>query len=329
MSAEAPDFQELHWLLDIIQSTDIGIVVIDKDFDVQIFNRFMQVHSNIGPEDAIGANIFDLFSYLDDEWFKRRVQTVFELGIPVYTTWEQRDNVFDFSLKLPIHHETQCMFQNTTFVPLRSARDEVEKVGLIVYDVTDSAVNRGKLEMAKDELLRLSRTDKLTALWNRGYWEERLNDEFRRAQRSGGSSCLVMFDIDHFKNINDTYGHQLGDEAIRSVARLMFANSREVDICGRYGGEEFGVILPDTDVDGAIVYCERLRKSIENNAVEYGGQTVQFTVSLGIAVLDQQIKFATDWLVSSDKALYKSKESGRNQTSIFGVGPVAADSVVI
>lgn len=327
MSTEAPDFQELHWLLDIIQSTDIGIVVIDQSFDVQIFNRFMQVHSDIGPEDAIGANIFDLFSYLDDEWFKRRVQMVFELGIPVYTTWEQRDNVFDFSLKLPINYETQCMFQNTTFVPLRSSRDEVEKVGLIVYDVTDSAVNRGKLEMAKDELLRLSRTDKLTALWNRGYWEERLNDEFRRIQRSGGDACLVMFDIDHFKNINDTYGHQVGDEAIRSVARLMLDSSREIDICGRYGGEEFGVILPDTGLDGAVIYCERLRKRIADNVVEYNGQSVQFTVSLGIAVLDDQIKFATDWLVSSDKALYKSKEGGRNQTNIFGVGPVPVDSV--
>ena len=99
-SMEAPNFQDLHWLLDIIQSTDIGIVVLDKNFNVEIYNRFMQVHSGIGPEEAIEASIFDLFPYLEDEWFKRRVNTVFELGIPVYTTWEQRDNVFDFAPKL-------------------------------------------------------------------------------------------------------------------------------------------------------------------------------------------------------------------------------------
>ncbi|WP_101760429.1 diguanylate cyclase [Oceanicoccus sp. KOV_DT_Chl] len=312
------DFQDLHWLLDIIQSTDVGIVVLDKGFDIEIFNRFMQVHSGISPEDAIGANVFDLFPYLEDEWFKRRVNTVFELGIPVYTTWEQRDNVFDFDLKLPIHYETRTMFQNTTFVPLHSATDQVEKVGIIVYDVTDSAVNRSKLELAKDELLRLSRTDKLTALWNRGYWEERMNEEFSRSKRSNHPTCLVMFDIDHFKNINDTYGHQVGDDAIRAVSRLMLENSREVDILGRYGGEEFAIVLPDTALDGAMIYCERLREAIANNIVESQGQTVQFTISLGIAVLDEQTRYPTDWLVNSDRALYRSKEHGRNQTNVFG-----------
>ncbi|ARN76184.1 sensor domain-containing diguanylate cyclase [Oceanicoccus sagamiensis] len=315
---EAPNFQDLHWLLDIIQSTDIGIVVIDKNFNIEIYNRFMQVHSNIGPEDAIETSIFDLFPYLEDEWFKRRVNTVFELGISVYTTWEQRDNVFDFALKLPIHYETQMMYQNTTFIPLRSASDQVEKVGIVVYDVTDNAVNRGKLETAKDELLRLSRTDKLTALWNRGYWEERMIDEFKRNQRSDKQTSLVIFDIDHFKNINDTYGHQVGDDAIRTVSKLFLDNSRDVDICGRYGGEEFVVLLPETDVEGAKIYCERLRKAIAETTVHSQGESVNFTISLGIAVLDEHTKFPTDWMVNADKALYKSKESGRNQTNVFG-----------
>ncbi len=321
MASESTDFEELHWLLDIIQSADIGIVVLDREFNIQIYNRFMQVHSDIGPEDAIGTSIFDLYPYLDDDWFKRRVSTVFNLDIPVYTTWEQRDNVFDFSLKLPIHHETQCMYQNTTFVPLHSVKDEVEKVGIVVYDVTETAVNRIKLEDAKDELLRLSRTDRLTSLWNRGYWEERLNDEFRRRDRSGADVSLVMFDIDHFKNINDSYGHQLGDEAIRAVSRILLENSRDIDICGRYGGEEFAVVLPETGLDGASVYCERLRKKIEENVVSYGGQSVSFTISLGIALLGSQFSNATDWLVGADSALYQSKESGRNQTSIYQAGP--------
>lgn len=324
---QTSDFQDLHWLLDIIQSTDVGILVLDKGFDIEIYNRFMQVHSGISPEDAIGKNIFDLFPYLEDEWFKRRVSTVFELGIPVYTTWEQRDNVFDFSLKLPINYDTRTMFQNTTFVPLHSATDEVAKVGIIVYDVTDSAVNRSKLELAKDELLRLSRTDKLTALWNRGYWEERMTEEFQRCKRSGNEACLVMFDIDHFKNINDTYGHQVGDDAIRAVSTIMKDNSREVDICGRYGGEEFAIVLPDTGIDGAMIYCERLRESIANNIVESHGQTVQFTVSLGIALIDEQTRYPTDWLVNSDRALYRSKEQGRNQTNVFdGGSPASAEA---
>lgn len=321
MAADTTNFQDLHWLLDVIQSADIGIVVLDKYFEVEIYNRFMQVHSGIGPERAIGSSIFDLFPYLDDEWFKRRVSSVFELGIPVYTTWEQRDNVFDFALKLPIHHETQCMFQNSTFIPLHSVTDEVSKVAIVVYDVTETAVNRSKLEVARDELLRLSRTDRLTSLYNRGYWEERLNDEYRRFKRHPFDVSLVMFDIDHFKRINDTYGHQLGDEAIRAVSRQVMESSREVDICGRYGGEEFTVILPDTGVDGAHVFCERLRKNIEAMTVEYDGQSVQFTISLGIALLESGTRNPTDWLANADKALYRSKEGGRNQTSIFERAP--------
>lgn len=319
MVTDTTNFQELHWLLDVIQSADIGIVVIDRSFDIEIFNRFMQVHSGINAEVAIGTSIFDLFPYLEDEWFKRRVSTVFDLDIPVYTTWEQRDNVFDFQLKLPVHHETRCMYQNTTFVPLHSATDEVSKVAIVVYDVTETADNRVKLEVAKDELLRLSRTDKLTALWNRGYWEERLHEEFSRYKRSSAQVSLVMFDIDHFKNINDTYGHQLGDEAIKAVSRTVLETSREVDICGRYGGEEFAVILPDTGEEGAMVFCERLRKAIEAMTVSYGGQSVQFTISLGISLLNETTPGATEWLAQADKALYQSKEGGRNQTNIFGV----------
>lgn len=310
-------FQELHWLLDIIQSTDIGIVVLDRNFDVEIFNRFMQVHSNISAEEIIGTSIFDDFPYLEDEWFKRRVNSVFELGIPVYTTWEQRDSVFEFALKLPIHHETNTMFQNTTFIPLRSANNEVEKVGVVVYDVTEIAINRRELETAKDELLILSRTDKLTALWNRGYWEERMNIEYQRYKRSGNDVSLVIFDIDHFKNVNDTYGHQVGDDVIRSVATILQEASREVDICGRYGGEEFVVVLPDTNIDGAINYCERLRIKIEEQVVASGGHKISYTVSLGAAMLTSAVGSSKEWIVGADKALYQAKDDGRNCSQRF------------
>ena len=312
------NFQDLHWLLDIIQSTDVGIVVLDRHFNIEIINRFMQVHGNINPRDAIGSGVFDVFPELDLKWFERRVNTVFDLGISVYTSWEERDQIFKFALELPVHHRRKVMYQNSTFIPLRNSRDDVEKVALVVYDVTDSAINSIKLEQTKNKLQTLSRTDSLTGLWNRGYWEERLNEEFRRNKRAKGNIALVMFDIDHFKKINDSYGHQVGDDSIREVARLMRENSREVDICGRYGGEEFTVLLPDTDLAGAKVYCERLRQVIADNKVHSYGQTISFTVSLGICMWDEQLNYASDWLISADKAMYKSKNDGRNQLSVFG-----------
>ena len=281
------------------------------------FNRFMQVHSKIVADNIIGQNITEVFPHLNDEWFTRRVRSVFELGIPVYTTFQQRKSLFDFALRLPIHHANSEMYQNTTFVPLRSSTDVVEKLAIIIYDETPMAISQGKLEEAKDELLVLSRTDKLTGLNNRGYWEERLKEEFLRNSRSSETVSLVIFDIDHFKRINDTFGHTVGDDAIRFIAKALLEQAREVDICGRYGGEEFTVILPNTNIQGAKVFCERFRELVAANVVHSGGHDISFTISLGICQLDQSIDSAHKWLINADAALYKAKEGGRNKTEAF------------
>ncbi len=314
---DTKDFQDMHWLLDVVQSTDIGIVILDRDYKVDVFNQFMQVHSDLDPEQVIGNSLFDSFPYLNDEWFTRRVNTVFNLGVPVYTTWEQRDNVFDFRLKLPIQHLADRMYQNTTFIPLRSSADEVVRVGVIVYDVTTMASNKQALEAARDELLLLSRTDRLTGLCNRGYWEECLQAEFRRHQRSGEPASLVMFDIDHFKRINDNYGHHVGDDVIRHVATTLQELSREVDITGRYGGEEYVAILPYTDEQGALVFAERLREAIAQHVLVSHGHELKFTISMGVAFLTPETRNYYAWLVNADGALYQSKEAGRNCSTVY------------
>ncbi|HET8710099.1 MAG TPA: sensor domain-containing diguanylate cyclase [Spongiibacteraceae bacterium] len=315
---DADDFKELHWLLDVIQSSNIGIVVLDRALHVEVFNRFMQAHSGIRSENAMGKSIMELFADLPEQWLWRRMQTVFELGIPVYTTWEERPYLFRFPLHLPIHYNVDIMYQNVMFVPLRAANDKVERMGIVVYDVTESAMTRQALEHAQAELLQLSRTDRLTSLWTRGYWEERLHEEWERAKRSQQQVSLVMFDIDHFKKINDTHGHQTGDEAIRLVSRTLREVSRDVDICGRYGGEEFCVILPNTPKDGALKFCERVRETIAAGSVlGPAHEVVQFTISLGISELHEDTESVHQWLQQADKALYKSKSAGRNQTRIF------------
>lgn len=314
---QAPGFQDLHWLLDVIQSADIGILVLDKNYTIEIFNRFMQVHSGITGEGAVGSKVFEFFPYLEDEWFIRRVNSVFDLGIPVYTTYQQRDAVFNFPLKLPIHHETEFMYQNTTFIPLRSLTDVVEKVGIVVYDVTNTAVNSEKLEAATEELLFLSRTDRLTGLCNRGYWQECLEQEYRRNLRSEEPVSLIMLDIDHFKHVNDTYGHAVGDQAICQVSSMLLELSRTVDVCGRYGGEEFTVILPNTGSEGAEIFCERLRETVEKQQLNAGEDRFNITISLGVATLNSSITSAHEWLVCADNALYQSKQGGRNRTTVY------------
>jgi diguanylate cyclase (GGDEF)-like protein len=314
---DAHDFGELHWLLDIIQSSNIGIVVLDRELRVEVFNRFMQAHSGIPPELAMGRPLGELFPELSPQWLERRARSVFDLGIPVYTTWEERPWLFRFPLRLPLHHSDGEMYQNVMLVPLRGVSDRVERLGIVVYDVTESARARQNLEAARSELQKLSRTDALTGLYNRGHWEERLREEWQRAQRSGEHLSLVMLDIDHFKQINDSHGHVIGDEVIRLVSRLLREQAREIDVCGRYGGEEFAVILPDTPEEGALVFCERLRSIVASQLLAAPEGELRFTVSLGIAGWSADLASTRSWVERADQALYQAKDGGRNQARVF------------
>ena len=170
-----------------------------------------------------------------------------------------------------------------------------------------------ELESAQAELLQLSRTDALTKLWNRGYWSERLQEEFQRAKRLGSAAAMVIFDIDHFKKINDNFGHPAGDDVIRRTAALLRATARSVDICGRYGGEEFSVILPGTEEEGALRFAEKLRRNIAEGSCRYGDTEIAYTISLGIAALTPDIDAVDQWLVRADEGLYAAKRSGRNR----------------
>ena len=125
-----------------------------------------------------------------------------------------------------------------------------------------------------------------------------------------------MMDIDHFKKVNDKYGHTVGDDVIRQVSRAIKEQVRDLDIAGRYGGEEFGLILTGTDVEGASIFAERLRTTIEKMVVVSEGQQVRFTISMGISQLTTTIKDHRQWIEKADAALYKSKEGGRNRFTV-------------
>lgn len=126
-----------------------------------------------------------------------------------------------------------------------------------------------------------------------------------------------MFDIDHFKKVNDTYGHQAGDEVIRTLASIVRQTVRETDICGRYGGEEFTILLIDTDADSATNFTERLRKKIAALTVTTNEHEINFTISSGIAQFSTKFTKHTQWIEAADKALYHAKENGRNKTSVY------------
>jgi diguanylate cyclase (GGDEF)-like protein/PAS domain S-box-containing protein len=305
--------REFHWFMDMLQTIDVGLCVFDKNYDVKLWNGFMENHSGVSPQDIKGQNLFDAFPELPEQWFMQKAETVFLLGTRTFATWELRPWLFQFKNYRPITGVESYMRQNVTFAPLSSVDGQIEHVCLILYDVTDVASNRKALEEANTELETLSRTDRLTGLNNRGYWEECLKQEYQRLERYGGDCALVIFDIDHFKKVNDTYGHPAGDEAIRQVSKLLQAVSRGTDVCGRYGGEEFVVILPGTKQEGALLFCERLREGIEGLTIQHEELSFQFTISLGVCLFEPGI----EWLQRADEALYQSKDGGRNRTSVW------------
>jgi diguanylate cyclase len=317
MDATKLDIQDLHWIMDVFRSIDVGIIVLDRNYCIRVWNSFMWNHSGRRPDQVNGQNIFKLFPDIPEDWFKRKAESVFLLNNRAFTTWEQRPYLFKFKNYRPITGSAEFMYQNITIIPLVSADTEVKHIGIVISDVTDVAVNRVELEAANEQLERFSRTDALTQLNNRGYWEECLSNEFARFKRTKQPCTLIMFDIDHFKNVNDTYGHQAGDEVIRETAATLLKTKRITDIPGRYGGEEFGVILIDTETESARVFAERLRKRIEDLVVIYEEQEIRYTISIGIAQLTANMVDPTQWLECSDKALYESKRGGRNRTSIY------------
>lgn len=169
-----------------------------------------------------------------------------------------------------------------------------------------------KLKVALDHLRELATIDQLTGLFNRTYFDIRVINEMARAKRYNTPLSLVIFDLDYFKGINDTFGHDVGDKVLRHAARICSENVRETDIIARWGGEEFVVLAPQTDMEGAQQLAEKLRSMLENSPIDPFGVV---TGSFGVAVYTANEDFES-WYRRVDQALYKAKSGGRNRVEI-------------
>lgn len=193
---------------------------------------------------------------------------------------------------------------------------------LVAYPVAIGSITYRlaiQLHQQKQLLTQLSRVDGLTDLYNRHYWESRVADLLAMAKRNPQPLCLVLLDVDHFKAINDTYGHLAGDQVLQQMARLLRLNLRESELLGRYGGEEFALVLPNTDCEAALATAERLRRIVQFARFETGGDLMELncTISLGVASYHAGNQDYTDWFRAADTALYAAKKQGRNQTVLF------------
>ncbi|WP_085298947.1 GGDEF domain-containing protein [Cognaticolwellia mytili] len=301
--------------LDISNRLNTGILFLDCDYNIIMWNRFLEVHANKNDNDVIGKSVFSIFPELPRKWFERKLSSVIQLKTQSFCGWEQRHHLFELFHSRPITTDSHFMAQNCTFLPVEIS-GELEGICILIEDVTDVCHYQNQLNKALEELALSNRIDGLTQTFNRKHWEECLAKEFSRARRHQHDLALVMLDLDHFKLLNDTFGHQGGDLVLVETAKAVTKLLRMGDLFGRYGGEEFAVILPNTNLAGAEEVAERIRQSIAKNTIRYQDRTISVTASIGVATIDSIDTRYEDLISNADIALYEAKAKGRNRVCL-------------
>lgn len=213
-------------------------------------------------------------------------------------------------------------------VGLAAVLDQILKGEIIPIDLFTSAVIAGilapiisygfiyltqQLNITEQKMRLLATTDSLTGILNRRYFFERAQNELERALRYGYSMSLLILDIDHFKPVNDRFGHQAGDFVLHQLAELANQSIRSTDLLGRYGGEEFIMVLPEAGIEDARAVAERLRKTVEDHKFVYDQDSIQITISVGISCLNNPDDELDDLISRADRSLYAAKDAGRNR----------------
>lgn len=258
-----------------------------------------------------------ILGYDADEAMERNF---FELLLPEAEREELRQALggFEATGQAPlVGHvtETEVLRKNGEIFPAEFLAATFRYAGswhaaLIIRDITER-------KAAEQRLQELASTDELTGLFNRRAFMERARDEVLRAKRYGHELSLIMLDADHFKNINDSFGHDVGDEVLRQLAHTCRDSVRAMDMVGRLGGEEFGILLPETPLCKAVRVAERIRKGIEDAVLRCHGSSIHYTASLGVSALLYDSESVEFLLKSADKALYRAKNLGRNRVESY------------
>lgn len=215
------------------------------------------------------------------------------------------------SLVLKDLGSTNGTYVNDELIDEMHLRDgDLIKIGRTIFKF----LSGGNIENSyHEEIYRLTTVDGLTQVYNKRYFMENLERELSRCQRYGRDLSLIIFDIDHFKNINDSYGHLAGDAVLKQLAELVKANIRREDFLARYGGEEFAIILPEIDHPSAMVMAEKVRSLVEAEKFKFEKITIPVTISLGVTTHEGSLGEALDFIKEADQNLYEAKRSGRNK----------------
>lgn len=296
-------------LAQIFNTVNIGLVILDRELNVVHWNRWMEIQSGIKADAILGAPLFDHFPTLNNPYFLKNCKSVLTFGSFSFFSQKLHKFVFPFKPHSSLAAKFDFMQQSCSMGPLRSDDKAIERMFLIVQDVTEIAAY-------ENQLIELNIKDPLTGIFNRRHLEARLREEVERHRRHKHGLSLAMIDIDHFKKVNDTYGHPCGDQVLIGVAQAVAGAIRSTDLVGRYGGEEFCCVLPETSIAGAFMLMERIRAKIAAEVFCTNDTNLSVTISIGVAEIGMD-QTGEQLLGSADTALYEAKHSGRNRVVKF------------
>jgi diguanylate cyclase (GGDEF)-like protein/PAS domain S-box-containing protein len=280
----------------LINHVDSLIIGINSEGVIDLCNKKMCKLLGVEQKEIIGEHFWKLvqkeihgdftklFFYLNDEI----VYTDEELAVTI--------NGEEYVFSVHTHH-----VEDDGFIGGKS---------MLLHDITER-------KMLENELKDLATRDSLTGLYNRRYFDNKLNEEIQRSKRYGHHLSLMILDIDYFKKVNDQYGHAAGDEVLKLFAVVLKESVRNIDVCARIGGEEFVVLFPETNGEDALKIAERLHQIINTTEVDIGTTKLQVTVSIGLVTQSEIYSYLLD---KADKALYQAKENGRNQIQVWNEG---------
>jgi diguanylate cyclase (GGDEF)-like protein/PAS domain S-box-containing protein len=287
----------------IVERIEDGVVAIDGHHNIILFNEGAQRIFGYTQDDVMGHHLNIL---VPERFHLQHDVMIEEFG----ASGKDTKTIVQRTRQLYGRRKDGSEFAASLSIMKVGGGGFPQGYAAIVRDISEN-------KKTEDELLRLAATDPLTGAFNRREFTALADQESQRANRYNHPLSIMMLDLDHFKRLNDTYGHAAGDKALQRFTTLCCNALRTVDIFGRWGGEEFVTLLPETDAEGAVIIAERLRKLVSQSILVYNDQKVSFTASIGIAQYRSGEVTVEGPLSRADSAVYDAKKAGRNRISVY------------
>lgn len=320
----------VHVCFPILDLMPLGVVVFDSSYTILLWNKCLEQWTGLSGDAMRGENLLARFPALDDRKYRSRLEPLFQGGPPAIFSYHLHHHLIPAHLPDGACRRQHCIASSLRLEPnspplavltmqdMTEVHHRIAEITALREQALSELALRKQVEASllesQERLRMLATTDDLTGVANRRKIMSVLKAELGRAKRHGAPVSLIAVDADFFKRINDTHGHDVGDEALRHLAEVLRRQVREVDLVGRLGGEEFAVVLPETGLDEACHVAERLRQAVARTPLVHGGHVIPMTMSAGVAASAPHAGDDPQTLMKrADNALYHAKHAGRNR----------------